>query len=207
MTGRQHVRKLRETGCVPAVIYGRSGTQSISFDEKAFRALLKEKKQSAALVSVEITGGGSLLSTIADIQRDPITDRFLHVDFHEVSRTEKMITAVPVEFIGESIGVKDFGGVLDIAKHEISVKCLPEDLPGSIQVDTSALRVGDIIHIKDLEKFSGVEFIDGEEVVVVSCKGVASEEEQAASGVETEARDGATGDTKSEAKADSKEGQ
>jgi large subunit ribosomal protein L25 len=170
--GRQHVRKLRESGRVPAVVYGKSGTQPLSFDEKEFRVLLREKGQSASLVSIEIAGGGEVLSTIADMQRDPITDRFLHVDFHEVSRTEKMVTEVPIEFVGESIGVKDFGGVLEIAKHELTVRCMPTDLPANVKVSIGDLKVGDIVHIRDLAKIGDVEFVDGDDIVIVSCKGV-----------------------------------
>ena len=89
-----------------------------------------------------------------------------------------MVTAVPVEFVGESVGVKDFSGVLDIAKHELGVRCLPADLPGHIRVDVSALKIGDIIHIRDLEKISGVEFVDGEDVAVVACKSVVEESKE-----------------------------
>ena len=84
--GRQCVRKLRREGRVPAVIYGKSGTQPLSFDEREFRTLLKEKGHDASLVNIKVAGEGSVLSTIADMQRDPVSDRFLHVDFHEVSR-------------------------------------------------------------------------------------------------------------------------
>ncbi|MDR0715300.1 MAG: 50S ribosomal protein L25 [Puniceicoccales bacterium] len=188
-TGRQYVRKLRESGRVPAVVYGKSGTQSLSFDEKEFRLLLREKGQGASLVNIKIVGGGSVLSTIADMKRDPISDRFLHVDFHEVSRAEKMTTAVPVEFVGKSIGVKDFGGVLDIARHEVNVKCLPADLPSSVKVNISALKVGDIVHIKDLEKIKSVDFVDGDEVAVVSCKNVAEEKEEFAPEAESKVAD------------------
>ncbi len=173
-TGRQYIRKLRCAGRIPAVVYGKSGTQSLSLDEKDFRSLLREKGQSASLISIEFPENKeeSILSTIADMQRDPITDRFLHVDFHEVSRTEKMTTAVPVEFIGESVGVRDFGGVLDIAKHELIIRCLPADLPESIKVDISKLQVGDIIHVENLPHLDGVEFVDNVNVAVVSCKNV-----------------------------------
>lgn len=180
-TGRQCVCKLRKNGRVPAVVYGKSGTQSLSLNEKEFRMLLREKGQSASLVSIEINGGGSILSTIADMQKDPITDRFLHVDFHEVSQTEKMTTSVPVEFVGESVGVRDFGGVLDISKHELNIRCLPTNLPGSVKVDISGLKVGDIIHVGGLQSIAGVEFIDAADIVVVSCKSVEAETRQAIS--------------------------
>lgn len=192
-TGRQYVHKLRAEGYIPAVIYGKSGTQSLSLSEKDFRLLLHEKGQSASLVSIDIPGEEPILSTIADTQRDPITDRFLHVDFHEVSKTEKMTTAVPVEFVGESVGVRDFGGVLDISKHELTVKCLPADLPGSIKVDVSALQVGDIIHVSDLSAIPGVEFADAADIVVVSCKSVEVEEEQPAADATAAAGEQAAG--------------
>lgn len=196
--GRQYVRKLRAAGEIPAVVYGKSGTQSLSLDEKDFRLLLREKGQSASLVSIEIDGEEPILSTIADTQRDPVTDRFLHVDFHEVSKTEKMTTSVPVEFVGESVGVRDFGGVLDISKHELIVKCLPADLPGSIRVDISALQVGDIIHVEDLQAIPGVEFADAADIVVVSCKSVEVEGDSA-SGEAATATDTAAADQSAKA--------
>ncbi|MDR2738051.1 MAG: 50S ribosomal protein L25, partial [Puniceicoccales bacterium] len=176
--GRNAVRRLRKSGKVPAVIYGHSGTTSLTVVEKEFKALLKEKGHSASLVDISIDGENSLLSDIADVQRDPVTDRFLHVDFHEVSQTEKMTTVVPLEFIGEPIGVKNSGGILDIARHEVSVKCLPADLPSSIRVDIGGLDVGDIIHLGGLPVPSGVELIGDHSTPVASCTTVAPETER-----------------------------
>jgi len=126
-------------------------------------------------VNVETEGKTALLSDIADIQRDPVADKFLHVDFHEVSQTEKMATLVPLEFFGESIGVKNSGEVFDMARHEVSVRCLPADLPSSIRVDISGLDVGNIIHISDLGIPSGVEIIGDPATPVISCNTIAEE--------------------------------
>lgn len=173
--GRGAMKRLRASGKVPAVVYGHSGTTPLEVGEKELKNLLKQKGHSAALVDISIDGETALLSDIADIQRDPICDRFLHIDFHEVLQTEKMTTTVPLEFFGESVGVKTNGGVLDVARHEVHVRCFPADLPSLIHVDINGLDVGDIIHLGDLSVPPGVELIGDHATPVVSCKSVAVE--------------------------------
>jgi hypothetical protein len=126
-------------------------------------------------VNVEIEGKTALLSDIADIQRDPVTDKFLHVDFHEVSQTEKMATFVPLEFFGESISAKNSREVFDMARYEVSVRSLPTDSLSSIRVDISGLDVGNMIHISDLGIPSGVEIMADPATPVVSCNTIAEE--------------------------------
>ncbi|MDR1891086.1 MAG: 50S ribosomal protein L25 [Puniceicoccales bacterium] len=174
--GRGSMKRLRASGKVPAVVYGHSGTTALVVDEKELKTLLKEKGHSASLVNIEIKGGTVHLSDIAAIQRDPVTDKFLHVDFHEVSQSEKMTTVVPLEFFGEAIGVKQNGGVLDIVRHEVTVKCLPSDLPSSIRVDVSGLDIGTIVHLSDLIVPGGVELVGDHASPIVSCNSIAAEE-------------------------------
>ncbi|MDR1433373.1 MAG: 50S ribosomal protein L25 [Puniceicoccales bacterium] len=178
--GRGSMKRLRASGRVPAVVYGHSGTTPLQIEEKELKNLLKQKGHSAALVDVDIDGETTLLSDIADIQRDPISDKFLHIDFHEVLQTERMTTAVPLEFFGESVGVKTNGGVLDVARHEVTVRCFPVDLPPMIRIDIGGLDIGDIIHLSDLPIPSSVELIGDHSMPVVSCKSVAAEAEKAA---------------------------
>lgn len=168
------MRSLRKAGKVPAVVYGHCGTTPLTIVESEFRDLLKKKGHSASLVSISIDGDRTLLSDIADIQRDPVTDRLLHVDFHEVSQAEKMTTVVPLEFFGEPIGVKNSGGILDIARHEVIVRCLPANLPSSIRVDVSALDIGDIIHLADVAAPQDVELVGDHATPIVSCNEVES---------------------------------
>lgn len=113
--GRYVCRWLGTSGRVSAVIYRHSGTRSLEIDEKEFSVLLAQKGHSAALVEVKVGKDKGLLLDISDIQKNPITGKVLHVDFHEVVPTEKMMMTIPLEFVGESIGVKNSGGVLDIA--------------------------------------------------------------------------------------------
>ncbi|MDR1595813.1 MAG: 50S ribosomal protein L25 [Puniceicoccales bacterium] len=167
--GRGSMKRLRTSGSVPAVVYGHSGTTALTVNEKELRTMLKQKGHLAALVDISIDGGITLLSDIADIQKNPVTDELLHVDFHEVLQTEKMTTVVPLEFFGESVGVKNNGGVLDIARHDVSVRCLPADLPAVIRVDIGGLDIDDIIHLSNLQVPAGVELIGDPSTPVVSC--------------------------------------
>ncbi|MDR1528705.1 MAG: 50S ribosomal protein L25 [Puniceicoccales bacterium] len=174
--GRGSMKRLRTSGKVPAVVYGHSGTTALTVDEKELRALLKEKGHSASLIDIEIKGDSVHLSDIADIQRDPVTDKFLHIDFHEVSQSEKMTTVVPLEFFGEAVGVKQNGGILDITRHEVTVRCLPADLPSSIRVDIGSLGIGTIVHLSDLVVPSVVELIGDQASPIISCNAVVAEE-------------------------------
>ena len=167
--GRHEANRIRRAGRVPAVVYGKSGTQSLSLDEKELRALLKANGQSVALVSIKVGGKESILTLISGVQRDSIKDHLVHVDFHEVSKTDKMKISIPLVVKGEAFGVKNENAILDVSKHSLSIKCLPVDMPESIVVDISELKAGGRIHVKDLAPIKGVEFCDDKEVVVVSC--------------------------------------
>ena len=106
------------------------------------------------LVDLEIADGdrkSSRLALIQEVQHHPLRGDILHVDFHAVSANEKLHAEIPVQAMGEPSGVKNFGGILEIAMHSIEVECLPKDLPEIIQIDVSGLNVGDAIHIKDVQ--------------------------------------------------------
>ena len=98
-----------------------------------------------------------------------MTDRYLHVDLHEVKADEKMEINVPVHMSGESFGVKNEGGVLEVASHTIRIRCLPKDLPAFIDVDVTELHVGQTIHFGELKPVAGVVFLGDKSQPVVSC--------------------------------------
>src|SRR5271157_2930975 len=98
-----------------------------------------------------------------------MTDRYLHVDLHEVKADEKMEINVPVHMSGESTGVKNEAGVLEVASHTLRIRCLPKDLPAFIDVDVTELRVGQTIHISELKPIAGVVFMGDKSQPVVSC--------------------------------------
>jgi large subunit ribosomal protein L25 len=117
---------------------------------------------------------------IQEIQRDPLQPEIVHVDFHAVSATEKLTAEVPIETVGEPVGVKTGGGLLEHILRSIEVECLPGDLPERIEVDVSNLDIGDSVHVKDLKLPSGVEALVDEDLTVLSVSEARVEEEEVA---------------------------
>ena len=168
-TGRGSNRRLRASGKIPAVIYGKKGSQPLIIEQTDFRVLWKAISGVTALIQVDVEGDKPALTIIKEVQRDARTDQFLHIDFHEVSSTERMHTNVAVHIIGEAAGVKNEGALMEVFAHDLEIRCLPGDLPSTIDIDVSELYTGDSIHIKDLREIAGVEFIADQELLVVAC--------------------------------------
>lgn len=167
--GRGHSRRLRAQGRIPAVIYGRSGTSALSVAERDFLMMMRKAAGGASLINLkDEESGKSQMSVIQGTQRNPITDRFEHIDFLEVSADHAITAHIPVHTAGEPIGVKTGGGILEVILHEVEVVCLPKDLPEEIHLDVAALVVGDAIHIRDLPALPGVTYHGDPDTVVVS---------------------------------------
>jgi large subunit ribosomal protein L25 len=170
-TGRSASRRLRKVNRIPAILYGKhSDPEKLSVEVPEFTRLLKSVAGRALLIELDREGNPEkALSFLQEIQRDPITDRFLHVDLHEVKAEEKFEIRVPVRVTGESFGVKNQSGVLEIASHVLRVRCLPRDLPEAIEVDVTALNVGETIKVAELKPIEGVMFLDDKGQPVVAC--------------------------------------
>ena len=160
-SGRNAVKTVRTRGSVPAVIYGHHRTPAnLEVSHRELEILLSHAVGENILVDLEIQDGAnnsSQLSLIQEVQRHTLRNQILHVDFQAVSMTEKISADITVEPFGEAEGVKNFGGLLEQSIRSISIRCLPQDLPEIIRVDVSALKIGDSIHIRDLQLPSGVE--------------------------------------------------
>lgn len=169
LSGRGPARRARVAGLIPANIYGKAGHRQLAIQQTAFRSLWKQVSGLTAIVEINEPGQPTALSIIQEVQRNPVTDAFLHVDFHEVSANETFTTSVVVHVTGESYGVRIESGVLETHAHALKVRALPRNLPSSIDVDVTELRSGSAIHVRDLPAIEGVEFLDNADVVVVSC--------------------------------------
>jgi len=168
-TGRSASRRLRKQDRIPAILYGKhSAPVTLSIEGPEFTRLVKAIGDNAALIELKGTHEHAL-SILQEIQRDAMTDRFLHVDLHEVKADEKMEMNVPVHMTGESTGVKNEGGVLEVASHTIRIRCLPKDLPAFIEADVTELHVGQTVHLGELKPVSGVVFLGDKQQPVVSC--------------------------------------
>lgn len=169
-TGRSASRRLRKAEKIPAILYGKhTKPETLAVNAPEFVKLLKEIAGRAALIELKRDQGAAALSFLQEIQRDPITDRYLHVDLQEVKENEKMVINVIVLITGESSGVKNEGGILETASHRLRIRCLPKDLPAFIEVDVTPLKVGETIHVGELKSISGVEFLDDKNQAVVLC--------------------------------------
>lgn len=170
-TGRSASRRLRKVNRVPAILYGKhTSPESLSVEGPEFIRLLKSVAGRAVLIELARTDKAEkALSFLQEVQRDPITDKYLHIDLQEVKADEKFEIRVAVRISGESFGVKNQSGVLEINTQQVRVRCLPKDLPEAINVDVTELKVGETIKVSGLKAIPGVEFMDLKGQPIVSC--------------------------------------
>ena len=169
-TGRSASRRLRKAEKIPAILYGKhTKPENLAIAAPEFVKLLKEISGRATLIELKRDAGATALSFLQEIQRDPITDRYLHIDLHEVKENEKMVIYVGIRVSGEAYGVKTEGGILETASHRLRIRCLPKDLPSFIDVNVTDLKVGGAIHVGELKAIPGVEFLDDKNQTVVLC--------------------------------------
>lgn len=170
-TGRSVARRIRAEGRIPACIYSKGNSRSISLSAVEFRDL-RRSLSGAALIELVDEKGETALTHIQEIQRNIIKNSIDHIDFHEVERGEAFVANVPVHLIGESeaIGVRNEGGILDHKSHSLEIRCIPSKLPDHIGVDVKNLAVGEAVHVSDLEALEGVEYLDNPAMVIVSCQ-------------------------------------
>ena len=180
---RAEVTKLRAAGRVPATIYGRqTQPQNLEVISKEFCDLLNHSVSENVLLdlTVENDARSKRLALVSEIQHHPIDGKVLHVDFHEVSETEKVTVSVPLETTGESAGVKNGGGVLEHIVFKLKVRALPKDLPEQILVDVSHLEIGKSIHLGEIKAPEGVEILGDKQSTVIAVAAPRAEEEVAA---------------------------
>lgn len=177
-TGRSASRRLRKAKRIPAILYGKhSKPETLSVDTPEFVRLVKAVAGRAVLVELNRTDqAGSSLSFLQEVQRDPMTDSYVHIDFQEVKADEKIEIRVPIRVTGESFGVKNQNGVLEIATHDLRIRCLPKDLPGIIEIDVTELEVGETIKVAELKPLDGVDFLDHKGQPIVACVEPVAEE-------------------------------
>jgi large subunit ribosomal protein L25 len=170
-TRRSEVKKLRESGRVPATIYGRlNKAQNLELNAREFDDVIHHAVSENLLVDLAVENDASAkrLALLQEVQHHPVTQKVLHVDFHEVAEDEKVTVMVPVETVGEPAGVKSGGGVLEHILFKLKVRSLPKDLPELILVDVTALEIGKSIHLSDIKPPEGVELLGDKHVTIVS---------------------------------------
>ncbi len=149
--GKGGARKSRAAGRIPGVLYGH-GEQPvpISIVQRTFQLALQKHQGGNAIVNLALDGG-EFTALIRDVQYDPITHSVIHLDFQHISLTERVEVEVTVRLVGVPVGVKDGGGILETITRTVEVRCLPTAIPAALEVDVSALNIGDSVHVSDLQ--------------------------------------------------------
>ncbi|MBI3252560.1 MAG: 50S ribosomal protein L25 [Candidatus Omnitrophica bacterium] len=150
--GKQAVKKLRGQGTVPGTVYHRGEEPvSVALSEREISKIIRGAGAENLLIHLSVENAKkSRTVLIKEVQHHPVTRGILHVDFNEISLTEKITLEVEVRAVGEPAGVKQEGGVLDHPLRELKIQCLPTDIPKHIDVDVSGLKLNQSIHVKDL---------------------------------------------------------
>jgi large subunit ribosomal protein L25 len=186
VTGSSSSRRLRAAHRIPAVLYGHGiAPISLSVDSRELRTALNGEAGARALLSLQVDGQ-SHLAMARQLQRHPVRQTVIHIDFQVVRHDEVVSVEVPLSFVGEAIEVNRADGVIEHELQTLAVRAIPSQLPSSVEVDVSALTVGDAIRASDVALPDGVELdVDGDTVVAIAHAGLAAVEAAAAAAAET----------------------
>jgi large subunit ribosomal protein L25 len=167
--GKNVNKRLRKSGRIPAVIYG-PGKQPvvISVDPEVVQTILHSETGRNTIIGISVDGSEQNNAMVKDYQLDPIRGNLIHTDFLEIAMDRLLELTVNIEIVGEAEGVKLQGGIMDIVTRSIDVECLPSDIPESIKVDVSHLKINDYIRVKNLQTDAKVKILSDPEVVVVT---------------------------------------
>lgn len=179
-TGKETAKKLRKAGFIPAILYGKE-IEPIAFalSYSEFEKVYNRYKGEAVIYTLEISNGEVLRkqAILKEYQRHPVTDKFIHLDFQAIEEGHTVELEVPIEFVGKPVGITK-GGILEIMIHELTIECLPKDIPDKIIVDISHLDIGDSLHVKDIKVPENLKIKDHPEETVAT---VVAEEAEATS--------------------------
>jgi len=167
--GKNANRRLRKSGMIPAVIYGR-GKQPVvvAVNPNDVKTILHSEAGRNTIFAVSVDGSEQNNAMVKDYQLDPVHGNLIHTDFLEIAMDRLLELAVNIEIVGDAEGVKLGGGIMDIVTRSIDVECLPSDIPESIKVDVSALKINDYIRVKNIQTDAKVRILTDPEVVIVT---------------------------------------
>jgi large subunit ribosomal protein L25 len=169
-TGKGPARRLRMAGGVPAVFYGpRAETLPLSVNASDLLKLLRKREENVFIRLIIDDGGRKQekMSMVKEVQLEPVSRRFYHADFYEISMDLPFTFDVPIHFKGTPVGVEN-GGELQHVKRDLKVSCIPTKLPDFIEVDLSALDIGDQLRVSHIKGTDDLTLLDAGEVVIAS---------------------------------------
>ena len=189
-TGKGAARRSRSSGKVPGIVYGKGlDPIPVEVDRREFIGALHTDAGMNVLLELQLDG--KKITTLArQLQRDPVKGTLLHADFVQIDLKQEVEVEVPVHVVGASPGVSE-GGVLEQPLFAVHVRCLPTNVPESVDADISRLAIGDTLRVADLSEGRDFQILNDPDSPVVSVAAPISEEEleamEAAAGIEAEA--------------------
>jgi len=207
-TGKVATKEVRRNGEIPAVLYGLKDNLSFSVCPDNLKDILTAKGQSA-LIDLNLEGNKKRKVILKEFQSHPLKERWVHVDFLEVDVTKVVKVSVDVHLIGKSAGEK-MGGLINLVLKSLQVECLPVDIPKSVDLDITAVELGQVLHVSDLNFSDKIKILHQSNEAVVSVylpkveeEKVADEEEELAEGEMVASEDVPAGEEASDKKEDS----
>ncbi len=173
-SGKQAANALRREGFVPGVVYGESASSvQVQVGSKELSRALHTKAGENVLITLQLQDSSKKPSEsivlIRELQQHPVSHRIIHVDFHRVSLTKRIMVTVPLAFKGEAVGVKQGGGILEHIRWDLEVECLPTQIPSEIPVDVSRLELGQTLAANAVVLPEGVRLVTEAELPIVAC--------------------------------------
>jgi large subunit ribosomal protein L25 len=177
-SGTRPARRLRREGLVPAVVYGKDlDTMSVTVDSRDLYGVLHTEAGLNALIKVEVDGAEDVLAVARELQRHPVRGDVTHLDLIQVSLTEAIEAEVGIEYTGVPAGVREEGGFVETIGTSVMIEALITQIPSSIELDITALDIGDSLKVADLPQLEGVTYLDDEDRPLVTVLAPRLEEE------------------------------
>lgn len=180
-TGKGSARRLRSMGMLPVILYGPEISPiMLSIDYKQLEKILRGKSAESIIFDLRVDSNGKKYSKrvmIKEIQKDPVTRDYLHVDFYEISMEKELEVDIPVYLVNTPIGVSE-GGILEHIRRELKISCMPKNLIDKIEIDVSGLDVGQSLHIEDVSFPPGLKSIEDGNLTIATVVAPTIEEEK-----------------------------
>ena len=179
--GKGSARKLRSMGRLPVILYGpETDSIMLSLDYKQLQKTLRGKSAESIIFDLRVDSNGkdnSKRVMIKEIQKDPVTRDYLHVDFYEISMEKELEVDIPVYLVNTPIGVNE-GGILEHIRRELKISCMPKNLVDKIEIDVSGLDIGQSLHIEDISFPPGLKSIEDGNLTIATVVAPTIEEEK-----------------------------
>ncbi len=178
VSGSSEARRLRRQGQIPCVLQtlDQASVTQLQVSAHEMKMMLSRHASENLVLDLVVDGNAPRKVLLNDVQHDPITDAIVHMDFLEVSMTEKMQASVQIVLTGDPKGVTQGGGVLEHLVREIEVECLPGDMVEEIEADVSGLDIGDMLYARDLQLPAGVAVLTQSDIAVALVSAPRTEE-------------------------------